>query len=109
MADLNSFGLDFGFLNFLSTGLVGSVGATIMAQPLLALGIGIGLIILTILLFLFIKKIILNSIIGLVLFLILKIGFGISVPFVPAFVLSVIFGPAGLGVIIVLKFFGVSI
>ena len=103
--------MDLNFLNldFLNAGLFASAGSVLWSNPLMALGIGVGLIIVTVLLFLFLKKIILNSIIGLILFLILKFGFGVSLPLIPAFVLSVLFGPAGIGAVIVLKFFNVPI
>jgi len=74
---------------------------------LLWLGIGIALIIATVLLFLFVKKIIVNSVAGIALFLIIKYGFAVELPFIPSLVISIIFGPAGIGAMIVLKFFGV--
>jgi hypothetical protein len=60
----------------------------------------------TIFLLFFLKKVIANSIIGGILWAISVFIFHAELPLLPSFVISVIFGPAGLGAMIVLKFFG---
>ncbi|MFA6064675.1 MAG: hypothetical protein WCW44_00250 [archaeon] len=64
------------------------------------------LIAVTIFLLFFLKKIITNSILGGILWLISTFIFHAELPLIPSFVVSVIFGPAGLGALIILKFFG---
>jgi len=105
----------FDFLNIFSeatAGIDGNVatGAVNTANSILGnpfwLIIGIILIVVTILLLLFLKKIIVNSILGLILFAVVKFGLGIGLPTIPTLVVSIIFGPAGIGVMLLLKFFG---
>jgi len=64
------------------------------------------LIAVTIFLLLFLKKIIMNSVLGGILWAISVFVFNAQLPLIPSFVISVIFGPAGLGAMIILKFFG---
>jgi len=64
------------------------------------------LIAVTIFLIFFLKKIITNSILGGILWAISIFVFNAQLPLIPSFVVSVIFGPAGLGALIILKFFG---
>lgn len=64
------------------------------------------LIILTIILIKFLKNVIVNSIIGVVALLFLYYVLNIKLPFIITLIITAIFGPAGLGVMLVLKFFG---
>jgi hypothetical protein len=68
---------------------------------------GIILIIGTILIIKFLKNVIVNSIIGVAGLLIANFVFGVKLPFVLTLIVSAIFGAAGLGVMLLLKFFGV--
>ncbi len=70
---------------------------------------GIILIIIAIILFLRIKKIIINSVLGVIAWAILVFVLKIQLQLIPTLVISVIFGLAGIGVILVLKSLGVSI
>lgn len=78
---------------------------SILGNPIWLI-VGIALIVVTILLLVFLKKIIVNSILGLILFAIVKFGLGIGLPTIPTLVVSIIFGPAGIGVMLLLKFLG---
>ncbi|MDO8625806.1 MAG: hypothetical protein Q7R47_07000 [Candidatus Diapherotrites archaeon] len=84
--------------------------ATPVVLPLLndpvVLAIGIGLVILTIFLLLFLKKIIVNSIVGAVLWGLATFVFHVQLPFLPSLLIALIFGPAGIGVFLVLRFLG---
>jgi len=73
----------------------------------LVLGSGITLIIIAILILFFLKKIIVNSILGIICWAILTFLLHIELPFIPSLVVSIIFGLAGIGVMLLLKFFGV--
>ncbi|MCX6801308.1 MAG: hypothetical protein NTZ73_03915 [Candidatus Diapherotrites archaeon] len=86
-------------------------GATPMgspfADPLILLGAGIVLIIATILVLLFMKKIIVNTILGLILWSVVNFIFNANLPWLPSLVVAAIFGPAGVGVMLLLRFFGI--
>ena len=71
-------------------------------------GISIGLIIATILLLLLLKRIIENIILGLVAWAVLAFIFHIELPLVPTFVLTVAFGLAGVGAMLLAKLLGVA-
>jgi len=73
------------------------------------LAVGIILVIVTLFLIFFLKKIIVNSILGAIIWAITIFYFKVSLPLIPSFVVSVLFGPAGIGVMYVLKFFGVLV
>jgi len=68
---------------------------------------GIVLIIIAIVIFKLVKNFLLNSIFGALGFLICYFVFGIRLPILATIVVSGIFGLAGLGVMLVLRFFGV--
>gem|GEM_PF-1743687 len=68
--------------------------------------IGIALVIIAIVMIFFIKKIIINSILGLIAWAVLNYYFKIQLPFIPSLAVSLIFGLAGVGAMLVLKFFG---
>lgn len=61
------------------------------------------------LIFMFLKKAVINSILGLIAFAILIFVFKINLPFLPTLVVSAVFGLAGIGVILLLKFLGVNV
>lgn len=67
--------------------------------------LGVALILVTILIMYFIKKVIVNSIIGVIGFFILA-SIGIKLPLVLTLIITVVFGVGGLGAILILKFFG---
>lgn len=71
--------------------------------------IGLALVIITLVIIFFIKKIIINSVLGVVAWTLVVYVFQVEIPFIPSLVLSVIFGLAGIGSILVLKFLGISI
>ncbi len=65
------------------------------------------LIVLTVIFIKVFKNVIINSIIGVVALLFLYYVLNIKLPFIITLIVTAIFGPAGLGVMLVLKFFGV--
>ena len=67
---------------------------------------GIALVVVAILAFFLIKKIIINSILGAMAWAVVTLGFGVNLPLLPSLAVSVIFGPAGIGVMLALRFFG---
>jgi len=85
---------------------VGTSALDIVAgNPVILIG-GIVLIIAAVLIFMFLKKIIVNSILGVAAWAILTYVFMVDLPFIPSLAISVIFGLAGIGAMLVLKFFG---
>lgn len=84
---------------------VGSAAMQLAGNPVLLVG-GIVLVIAAILIFLFLKKIIVNSILGIAAWAILTFVFQVHLPLIPSFAVSAIFGLAGIGAMLVLKFFG---
>jgi hypothetical protein len=77
-----------------------------LAHNPIVLVVALILIIVSVLMILHLKKIIMNSILGGILWAISVFIFNINLPPLQSFVVSVIFGPAGIGVMLVLKFFG---
>ncbi len=75
-------------------------------SPTLLVG-GVVLVIAAILVFFFLKKIIVNTVLGIVGWAIVTYVIGIELPFLPSLAVSVIFGLAGIGAMLVLRFFGV--
>jgi len=69
--------------------------------------VGIALIIATIILLFFLKKILENSILGVVIWAASIFIFQVKLPMVPSFVVSVIFGPAGIGTMLLLYALGI--
>lgn len=76
-----------------------------VGEPLVLLG-AIMLIVIAIVLVLVIKRFIINSLLGLVAWAIVKYVFGIQLPFWASLVVSAIFGLAGIGVMLILRFLG---
>ena len=68
--------------------------------------IGIALIVVTVFLLFFLKKIVVNSVLGAVIWFVSVFVFGVKLPLVPSFVVSIIFGPAGIGTMLVLSVLG---
>jgi hypothetical protein len=71
--------------------------------------IAIALIAATIFILFFLKKVITNSILGGVIWVISIYIFKVELPLIPSFVISVIIGPAGIGTMLLLKFFGLLV
>jgi hypothetical protein len=67
------------------------------------------LIVVTIFILFFLKKIITNSIMGLVVWGIAIYGFNIPLPFIPSLIISIVIGPAGIGAMILLNAFGLLV
>ena len=67
------------------------------------------LVIATVFIFFFLKKIIVNSVLGVVALLAANFIFNMQLPWLSSIVVSIIFGPAGVGVMIVLRIFGVPL
>jgi hypothetical protein len=80
--------------------------AAIFSNPLALIGIGIVLIIATVVVLLLMKKIIINTVLGLVLWGVVTFVFNANLPFFPSLVIAAIFGPAGIGAMLLLKLFG---
>lgn len=76
-------------------------------NPWILIAIGIAFIIAAVLILLFLKKILINSIAGLVISCILIFVLKMQLPLIPTLIISAIFGPAGIGVMLILKLFGV--
>lgn len=70
---------------------------------------GLILLVAGILVFMFLKKIAINSILGVVVWGLAVWGFNIQLPFWPSLLISALFGPAGIGVLLILKFFNITI
>lgn len=89
-----------------TTGNLGAEAANFLIGNPVALAGGIGLIIAAVVAFLFLKKIIINSILGIAAWVLLMYVFKIELPFIASLAVSIIFGLAGIGVMLVLRFFG---
>lgn len=68
--------------------------------------VGLVLIIITVFIIFFLKKIIVNSITGIVFWAIIVFIFNINLPFFPSLIISIIIGPAGVGTMLLLNAFG---
>jgi uncharacterized membrane protein YgcG len=67
---------------------------------------GIVLIVAALLVFFFLKKIIANTIAGLIVWAIVYFLFDVHLPVLPTLALTVVFGLGGIGSMLLLKFFG---
>jgi len=85
-----------------------TAGITNIVGDPVVLVIGLGLIVLTLIIIFFIKKIIINSVLGMAAWVIAVFFFHIELPLLPSFVLSAVFGLAGIGAILILKFLGLA-
>ena len=84
---------------------VGETALAFAADPTLLIG-GIILIVLAVVVIFFLKRVIVNSILGLVVWGILTFLLGVNLPLIPSLVVSVVFGLAGIGVLLLLRFLG---
>lgn len=80
-----------------------------LSGNLLILAGAIALIVVTIALILLLKHIILNSALGAIFWAAAIYVFNINLPYWASLAISIIFGPAGLGVLLFLKFFGIQV
>jgi len=53
------------------------------------------------------KRVLENLVVGVVGFLILKYLLGVNIPLIPGLIISLLFGLGGLGVLLILHFFGI--
>lgn len=82
-----------------------SIASGLLSNPTVLVA-GIILIIVSAFVFFFLKKVIEHAIIGAIAWALTIFVFHIPLPLIPSFVIAVIFGPAGIGVMLLLKFFG---
>ena len=86
-----------------------STAQTLLAnQDPVVLIIGVVLIIATVLLLLFLKKILVNSLSGLVLWAIATFVFHVDLPFYASLIVSLVFGPAGICTLMILRFMAIA-
>lgn len=79
---------------------------TLAGNPMILI-VGVVLVIATIAIIFFLKKIIINSVLGIICWVIVKYAFAIELAFFPSLIVSILFGPAGIGVMLLLKFFNI--
>ena len=84
---------------------VGTAALQLVGNPAILAG-GIILIVAAVVIFFFLKKIVINTILGIVAWLALTYVFHVELPFIPSLAISIIFGLAGIGAMLVMKFFG---
>lgn len=82
----------------------GQAAMQLAGNPAVLIG-GIVLVIAAALIFLFLKKIIVNSILGVIAWALLYYAIGVELPLLPSLAVSIIFGLAGIGAMLLLKFF----
>jgi hypothetical protein len=98
-------GVDLGNTAQQVTQGAGSAAINLLGNPIILVA-AIILIVLTLVMVLHLKKVIENSILGGLLWAISVFFFHVSLPPIPSFVIAIIFGPAGIGAMLILKFFG---
>ena len=86
-------------------GQAGEAVLGFVGNPALLIG-GLVLVVAAVLIFVFLKKVIVNSILGIIAWGLLTFVFGVNLPFIPSLAVSIIFGLAGIGAMLVLRFFG---
>lgn len=84
---------------------VGNAALQLAGNPAILIG-GIVLVVAALVIFFFLKKIVINSILGIAAWAVLTYVFQIQLPFIPSLAASIIFGLAGIGAMLVLRFFG---
>lgn len=84
---------------------VGQTALQLAGNPAILIG-GIILVIAAVVIFFFLKKIIINSILGIAAWAVLTYVFHVQLPFIPSLAVSIIFGLAGIGAMLVMRFFG---
>jgi hypothetical protein len=87
-------------------GAVTGVSQQFLGDPAI-LAAGIGLIIVAAIVFYYVKQIIVNSLLGIVAWAVLSYGLNVQLPFWASLIVSIIFGLAGVGVMLVLRFLGI--
>jgi hypothetical protein len=85
-----------------------SQALTIINNPVIIIA-AIVLIIATVLILLYLKDIITNSIMGGIIWAASVFIFHVELPLIPSFMISVIFGPAGVGAMLILKALGLLV
>ncbi|MBU0636406.1 hypothetical protein KKE06_05255 [Candidatus Micrarchaeota archaeon] len=85
---------------------LGQTAQNFLGDPSILI-IGIVFIVVTVVILYFLKHIIVNSILGVVGWAILYYVFDVQLPFWASLIVSLIFGLAGLGAMLVLRFLGV--
>jgi len=85
---------------------VGNAALGFAGNPSILVG-GIILVVAAVVIFFLMKKIIVNSILGIGAWLVLTFVFHVELPLIPSLAVSVIFGLAGIGAMLVLRFFGI--
>ncbi|MCK9293068.1 MAG: hypothetical protein WCY27_01075 [archaeon] len=91
--------------NYLLLATTETATKTLFNKPIVLL-YALILIVITVIIIKFFKNIIVNSIIGVVGLFITNFIFGLKLPFVVTLIVTAILGPAGLGIMLVLRFFG---
>jgi hypothetical protein len=86
-----------------------SIETFLPVNPPLFIIVGIVLIIATIFILFFLKKMIINSVLGGVIWVIAIFVLKINIPFIPSLVISIIIGPAGIGTMLLLNAFGLLV
>ncbi len=86
-----------------------SIETFLPVNPPLFIIVGLILIIATIFILFFLKKMIINSVLGGVIWVIAIFVLKINIPFIPSLVISIIIGPAGIGTMLLLNAFGLLI
>lgn len=98
-------------LNTLGTNTINNVSQeavnSLVGNPAV-LATGIMLIIAAVLILWFLKKIVVHAVVGLIGWAIALFVFKIQLPFLLSLIVSIIFGLGGLGVLLLLKFLGIS-
>ena len=84
----------------------GTNTALTLAQNPNALIAGIALIIISAIIFFLLKKVIEHAIIGGIAWALTIFIFHIQLPLIPSLAIAIIFGPAGIGAMLLLRFFG---
>jgi len=90
-------------------GAIGGQAANFLAGNWAVLAAAVGLIIATVLILTQLKHVIVNSVLGVIAWAVLVFVFHVQLEFIPSLVVSAIFGLAGIGVILLLKFLNVPI
>ncbi len=69
--------------------------------------VGIILIVATIFILFFLKKFIMNTVLGAIIWFIAIYIFQVQLPYIPSLVVSLVIGPAGIGTMLLLHAFGI--
>ncbi len=85
---------------------VAGVSQQFLGDPAI-LAAGIGLIIAAAIVFYYVKQIVVNSLLGIIAWTVLNYGLNVQLPFWASLMVSIIFGLAGVGAMLVLRFLGI--